>query len=260
MTQTGPGGFTPTPIPTDVPGNNGIIGGYDPSKDPAAGWAPGGGGVTLEGQSKQLPWTVINSIPRTDKTGATLLYRDGDEWSPAHWGPDKVIKLQAELVQAGILSKTNVRPGRWDSASASAYRQVLSYANAMHADAKDALNDLLNHPEIGAAGGSAPGPYATTNPTDVKAAFRKTALEILGRELPQSEADKFAAQFKATEEAANQRTADAALAGTLNVEAAPSAGNAAEEYLRKTDPAGVHGFGMLSRMNEFEQMLSSAVG
>lgn len=79
-------------------------------------------------------------------------YFDGDEWKPSQLSPAKVAQLQRAMATAGLLS--DFRYGVWDSRSAKAYAEVLSFANASGMTEQMALQRMVNSPELSLGGGS----------------------------------------------------------------------------------------------------------
>lgn len=237
---------TPIGVPKDYVPPVGA-GGYVPPPSADRGQ---GGYTEPGGYQQQL--TAYGTAPNSSQ------YTDGQEWSPLN-DPQSIPSLQTALVQAGLLNPKNVRPGVWDSASASAYRAALAFANVSGANVQDALGILIQNKKYGSAA-SAPGPYALLNPEDARSAYRTAAQNLTGHDPSTNEQQQFAAYYQSQERTAFNQKAVATTGGALTDVSPPSVSTAAEDFVKQQDPQSVMAYGMASRAAEFQQMLGSATG
>lgn len=70
-------------------------------------------------------------------------YFEGDQLTPAGQDPAAIGRIQARLVEAGLLDPDGYWAGFWDSATSDAYLGVLGYANQRGSSADQALSDLI---------------------------------------------------------------------------------------------------------------------
>lgn len=259
MTQTPPdpnAGITLPPLPTG--GNTttaiGIPQGFEPPTQPGTG-APTPYGTHLP----TGPRTPYGTTPH----GTT--YNEGDQWKPQNLPPSDVYALQQQLVQAGILSQTNMRPGVWDTSSSDAYKTVLGFANATGMGASDALRVLVSNPQVQAR--SQRAPFQLTAPADITAQVSgggpgqtNTAQSLLGHDLPASETNDFMKWYQDQEKNARAQYMAADLAGPGNsYTGAPNLQNAAQQYIKQHNLGEQVAYGTASRMLEFYRMLGGVV-
>lgn len=265
-----PGGATP---PSQAGGTSGgaapsIIGGLPAGYQQPTHTIDTGGGhpgmAFIPGPETPYDTQALSSgAPGTATSAGGTFYTDGTEWAPLN-DPSTVPTLQSELVQAGLLTKANVRVGVWDATSAAAYKVALGFANASGLTINDALGVLIQNTKLGstssAGTSSAPGPFAMTDPATVQSAFRNAAESLTGQDLSTQQQSAFDAYFQSQERAAHAAEASATTSGALNAPGAPDASATAEAYIRQNDPSQVMAYGMASRANDFQNLLKSATG
>lgn len=262
-------GISPTP-PTQAPTKQKI---NSPIGAPANYQQPGsitGGGPDVYGAIGIVPGpygvSAPPSGPGTQKLSGGTFYVDGQEWAPLN-DPGSIPTLQAELVQAGLLTARDVRVGVWDATAAAAYKVALAFANHSGMNVVDALGVLIQNKKLGstAAGSSGSGSggstantaYQITNPQDAADEYKTAAQTLTGQAGRDADAMRFAAYFQSQERNAGQ-AAQTATSGAVT--AAPSLSNAAQDYVKQQDPNAVMAYGMASRSQEFLNMLGSATG
>lgn len=126
-------------------------------------------------------------------------YYDGEEWRPAGMSPQAIRELQMQMAMVGLLDST-FNPGVWGPDDATAFKDLLAYANARGITWEAALanytmsvqetgGQLQWNPETGTfepGGGSSgmAGPPAlvtrTTDPLVLEHMFRSAAIERAG--------------------------------------------------------------------------------
>lgn len=224
----------------------GVPPGYTaPTVDGGHGVIPPGADATHQTPQDYGPVGPVNPI--TGGHSYLPQYTAADEWGPAG-DLTQVTTIQAQLVAAGLLKKTDVRPGVWDSASATAYGQVLSFANQQGLTASDALTILTSNPPLGGQlGPKGPGPrvIAFTNPQDVQTQYQGVSQQLTGQE---QDPAQFQQQYHDLE---------AAQAGTngTNYTQAPSLTDAATQYVQKNLSGQEAAYGAASREQEFLSMV-----
>lgn len=121
--------------------------------------------------------------------------------------PEEIASIQRLLKEAGLLSGTFTY-GFWDNGSASAFKEVLGYANQEGIKAQDALDelaarrDLFPQPD---AGPSIPAFVAQqTSPDELRRAFRSVTEASLGRRLSDDELEPYIAGYQQAEVQAQQ--------------------------------------------------------
>ncbi len=193
------------------------------------------------------PHNVYGTDSHTD------LYMPGDEFAP---GSDlqAIPQIQAEMIAAGLIKPSDVRVGVWDSASADAYKEVLTFANANGLNAQDALTILTSNPTLGGVKGSKAGGSGSkaavisyANPADVQSGFRQVSQGLTGQE---QDPAAFQDYYHGLESQAGHQTG-------ASYTQAPSVGGAAEQYTLEHDPSQVLAYGTASRMQDFLSMVGA---
>jgi hypothetical protein len=200
-----------------------------------------------------VPYSAMLDQPMVGSNNMGGQYVSGDEWLPLN-DPTKLISLQAQLVQAGLISAKEIRLGVWDTKSASAYRTVLAFANANGVSSTQALDFLEKNPAVGAQTPKNKTTHVLTNPEDSKQAFATAAQQLTGGDLPSSEAEQFANNYMADEKRAYAQN-DAQQGGNVTGTASPS--NAATAFVQAHNKDDAVAFGTASRMLQFFQMLKT---
>lgn len=117
-----------------------------------------------------------------DPAQTKVRYYGGDEREEiAGMSPEERAELQLTLRDLGLIGpETRIRLGVWDDTSASAFRQVLAWANTRGTGWRAALVDMGNSAALGELGGSGEQPKLPPNPLDLQAAARQAGREHLG--------------------------------------------------------------------------------
>lgn len=122
-------------------------------------------------------------------------YFSGDEDMINAMSSEQIADVQYNLYLAGQLGK-NYTPGVVDSQTRSAFRDVLGVANRQSTDWVSAIKTLREGQA--SKGGDLPT-YRLSNPEDLKAVFRRSAQEMLGRTLSDSDMEDLVNTFQQRE-------------------------------------------------------------
>lgn len=181
---------------------------------------PSTGQVATDASGNPVPWFGAKSTPAipnvfagTGGSQATSYfgaqYHDGDEWAViGNMPPELRSQVQQAMLDRGLFGskKPNVALGSWDNESASAFKQVLAYANATGKDWQDALQSMpvLSDDELAAADGTKGSKrqinqIKLSNPQDLAQVFKNAAADLLGSAPPQEEIDKFVRAYQNSE-------------------------------------------------------------
>lgn len=181
-------------------------------------------------------------------------YQEGDQFQPGLGTPAQIAQMQAQLVQAGLLSATNYRAGVWGPEAADAYKLVLSFANTHGMNANDALGVLLASPPAGTTPYRAP--MSLTNPADITNSF-ETAVQQLtgGAGIPASESQAFASYQTGLEQSARDRYVSAKTAKDSAYVGAPSPGASAKAYILAHNQQDVVNYDLALRTIQFHNAL-----
>lgn len=205
LERSGMGGDSDAPAPIGVPE------GYEaPFVRSGRYSAVGGEAAANWGGENRTPGTIGGRPPA---------YHDGDEFKPATLDPASVGQLQAAMAAAGILS--DFRYGVWDEPSRNAYKQLLGEANAAGLSAEQMIQQYSQGVSMGGSGGGPGGEggggggggrwefdengepiwveeqyvpppleIKTTNPEDLKRAFRTAIIDTMGEGWNQAQIDE----------------------------------------------------------------------
>jgi hypothetical protein len=275
------GGSTSTRRPLGVPEDYTATGRRDlsgMSARAAEGWAAQGAGHG----------TAVQRRPR---------YFEGDEWRPAaDLSPNSQAEMQRRLVAGGWLSGSGWTLGVWGPKTASAYADLLSFANARGIDAEAAMilsengaladtDEFGNIVEPGGGSGTAgPTPIPglvvrTTDPKVLADIFRKAVIEIAGTGWSRERINTAVMAFNEVERQRQEAQYEAELASQLTVtdrtEVDPTTGEPIpvgqsgevvdipspesyiSAYVREQDPDAVEDFEALSFTGEAMKLLGS---
>lgn len=165
-------------------------------------------------------------------------YYDGDEWEPARLSPEEVRAIQQAMWDAGLL-EPGFRLGVWDETMASAYRQVLGYANATGISDQQALSVMAAAGPVDTEQ-TQPLITQTTNPDDLRRVFRASIISELGQGWDSERIDRMVAAYQQAEVAAQRSAYDLETTGEAgNIVAPPSPEAFAEAEVMRIDPTGV---------------------
>ncbi len=208
--------------------------------------------------------------PSKDEVDAYLAppkYFTGDESRPAAWGEERVVDLQSQMVDAGILKSTAYQRGVWDIATANAYEKLLATSNAAGLDYTQTLSNyravISKYGRPGDQEKSAerqPFISQRRDPEALRALLGNVAGKIMGGPLSKEEEDNFISTFNSMSESA-QRAAYVASGsggpggpGGVDQEIDPEA--QASKFLRETRPQDVVQHDVINRFNQFQDLLS----
>lgn len=255
------------PYATDP--STGLIATYQaPVIDPATGQpAVGGDGKPLT-TTQQVPWTaqVQRMIGGSGFQGVQTQnvlpkYYEGDiEQILNNMPPEMLAKLQGEMIDARVYGSKNpnIVRGIADQETTTAFRQVLTAANATGLDYETVIQNYQKIAKNAPPAPPAPHVNVVTNTTDLMATFKAASRSALGRELSDSEAKRYADVFQGTENAAQNTQNAATDLGTTSgvsstVQAAPSPGNFIDAQLKANQP-GEYGANRIA--NQFDAFQS----
>lgn len=203
------------------------------------------------------------------------LYLTGSEYSIASLPPDQIARLQQAMAAAGLIgASTNVRVGIADSATVSAYKSLLSFANVNGADVNTALQILVDHPQ------STPAQTVQLpSPVDEDAALRTKAQNVLGHDPTEQQLDGFRSFYNDAYTAGQTTSTATNPADTTNPDGTPNAtgtgddvtpiganatmtqpptmDNAAGQYLQQNDSQGI---GQQNVATKYSTLLSILTG
>ena len=191
-------------------------------------------------------------------------YRPGAELAPASMSPESIVGLQQQLVDAGLLRGT-FRVGVWDSASTSAYRSLLSYANQLGTTDAFALERWVST-GMGEYDPTpterAPFVAEVSHPDDVKAALRDTFREKVGfGKIDEDRLDAMVRAWQGEEVGAQRAEYDMAANPAGGTVTAPREFSVfAEEQARKANPVGFSAHTYLDKFSAIAGMLGGQNG
>lgn len=195
--------------------------------------APGINPLTLKRQSN------IPGVTQQMVTSGPSYFK-GDEWKiPGSLGQQDLVALQQFLIQAGLAPKGSVI-GQWDQGWASAFSKVLGSANVTGSTWQDALTSRLSAQDQGNAidsSGSKLQPFQAqlTDPITLKSAFRQTANQIYGGDLPDEEINQMVDAYRAIQLQKEQANYDTNITGGT-IDTLESPGDFAEQQIRDKHP------------------------
>jgi hypothetical protein len=182
-------------------------------------------------------------------------YQEGAQWNPGAGTADQIAQLQGELVQAGLITSSAVRPGFWDARSADAYKVVLGYANVHAMNVNDAMAQFLANPQLQSAASAYRYPLALTSPVQMQSDFASAAQPLTGGGLPASEAQAFSSYQTGLEDQARQRYLSAKTDKNAAYVGAPSSTASARDYILAHNQQDVVNYDMALRTLQFQQAL-----
>lgn len=148
-------------------------------------------------------------------------YFYGDEKIPAGYPIETRIRMQQDLIDAGVLDlKSGYRVGEWDVETQKAYATVLARANMTGQSYQQSLSELkLNVQQYGKPRDTRtiqPGIIELTNPRQISNLADEVSVRVLGRRLDPSEAQRFAETYNQMEREYQQRAYQLRLEGQDN--------------------------------------------
>ncbi len=214
---------------------------------------------TMGEDSAPTPYQPISETLVTPK------YRAGEEGRPASWGSERIVELQAQMVDAGVLKPNSYQRGIWDTASENAYTKLLITSNQAGLDVDQTLS---NYRQVIAKYGKPEGTDAARqpfiiqrrDPEALRALLGNVAGKIMGGPLSPEEEDRFITTFNKLSEDA-QRAAYVAAGsggqggpGGIDQEIDPQA--QASKFLRESRPEDIVRHDVIERFDQFQSLLS----
>ena len=193
------------------------------------------------------------------------LYVLGDESRPASWGEERIIDLQAQMVDAGVLKANKYQRGVWDPASREAYQKLLEMANAAGTSVDTAL---ANYRQMAAKYGrpeDAESPrqplvIRRQDPESLRALLGSVATKTMAGALTKEEEDRFIATFNQMSEDAQRAEYIASGSGGPGgpggtiTDVDPQA--QASKFIRENRPQDVVKNDVFQRFDAFQNLLS----
>lgn len=250
----------PPPSTPKVPTNTAIPPNYTPT------WATPDHPPTLSSPGSDHyptgfgPVTQFGTLPNPNPYNL-----DVEAWGPAN-DPQEIPGLQAQLVEAGLVSAANVRPGVWDGTMVDAYKHVLATANTYGASWQDTLNMLVSNNGANGQSGIPKAAFPVTNPATISAEVNtvngaNTAQNMLGHNLSAADTMDFTKYYQGQETAARKQYMAADMAGPGNFYTqAPSLSASAQEYIKSKHLNDAVAYGTAQRALQFFSMLHGAGG
>jgi hypothetical protein len=194
-------------------------------------------------------------------------YKLGDEWSPQtqSWPTERIVDLQAQLVDAGLLDPDDYQRGFWDQESATAYRQLLGYSNVSGLDSHSTLQRIG---EVKAKYGSTADkgakrqPFISelADPVELSSLLDDVAVRRMGRGLTPEEKARFSDSFRGLQETEQRKYYEASGSGLPGGPGGsvtmPDASSRAEQFVTETRPDDVSSYQYLQAFKSFENLLS----
>lgn len=287
----GESGKAPAPVPPATkPDVASAASRANPGIDPAlkaALDAAGAGGIT----STISLWSGVDVDPDATVTGKVFHRRHGgsfgryptwvgsrdvvdqtaDAWLKGLYtmAPQDLAELQHRLWDAGWYEGTKatdpsmVQYGRPDAATVQAYGLVLGETARYNAAGKrigiDGVIDT-GSPLKGMAGAGKGAPFSRTSRADLTSAIRAESENSIGRDLTPDEEARFAARYRADEEAASRQTIAAnATNTTVGIDGPGSTSAEAAAFIDANNPADKAAYQAAVRQQAFYSMLKSPV-
>ncbi len=253
----GPEGINFGPPPGAAPEEEtSVAGGFSPGYKPPTKVGEGLQTSILRFAPDQIPEGAVGTRVRMRTTLFGTTPYDGqyvrdDAWTLPLQDPEDIPNLQRQLVLAGLLDPKKIREGLWDEASASAYGNVLGFANAYGLNANDALSVLINNPDLASTLADPKPIVERANPADINATYRQASQSLTGQE---QDPTQFAQEYRGLEDAAYARRLSVDAAGGQYV-GAPDIGAAAEQSLLANRRDDIQSYGAASRMLDFFDMV-----
>lgn len=224
-----------------------------------------GGGQVNTSTPIGVPSDYSVSVPapvpyaRDARVTATPNFFEGDDWRPASQPPETIARVQRDLATSGLL-KGNYRIGVWDDSTRGAYRDLLTYANAIgEADDQRALRRYMAS-GVGDSESDEPERQPlvarVSNPVDIKATVKDTARERLGsgKVDPKLE-QQIVSGYQQQQVAAQQQEYNMSGGAGGTVVAPPSLEEFAEQQLQKSDPVRYDSRKVVSKFEVIANML-----
>lgn len=184
------------------------------------------------------------------KTGQQIppKYYDGDNYVLATYGPEKQAVIINQLRKAGYLTDKYKAGDPLTKPLSSMY--ALMYEANITGQSWETLLQFRQTNPVSGAGGTLPT-YRLTNPTDLRAVFRKAAQDTLGRaDLPAEQIDRMISAYQQSERSYQQK---ASVGGTVTQ--APSASTFGAERIERQNPDEATAYKFAQFAQVFEKLL-----
>lgn len=135
--------------------------------------------------------------------------------TPNSWDGPVIESMQADLIAAGLMSRSGLRPGVYDDRTRAAYKKLLEFANRQGINRADALQRLIEGTTRGGGGGPTRAPLVVqlTNPDTIRRLIDQTAPDIIGRRLSDAETQQLIGAYQSLESSAQRGAYNTATAG-----------------------------------------------
>lgn len=208
-------------------------------------------------------------IPYTPLTGTVEVaprYKAGAEGEPASWPDERIVELQAQMVDAGLLKANSYQRGVWDQASERAYERLLTTANQAGLDKDQALSNYrqvvakYGRPEDADGPKKQPFVIQRRDPESLKALLGAVSGRIMGAALSDAEMDTFISTYNSLSDEAQRANYIAEGSGLpggpggINQEIDPEA--QAAKFLRESRPEDVVRHDVIERFDQFQSLLN----
>jgi hypothetical protein len=219
-------------------------------------WNPAGEG------SPDVGTTYRNITPR---------FVDGMQYAPASMPPSQIADLQRQLAQLGLIDPdAMITFGVWDETSIAGYEKLLAWANRAGITRVDQA--LRKYRQMVAEGGGPvrvggeeppeipPLQIRLTDPTSLKATFRRAVIDQLGEGWSDEQIDRMVAAYHSMERENQTQIYNLSYGGPEGAQLAgevtdvPDAGSYATEHVRQTDPMGVQARDWLEYVQALEDL------
>lgn len=195
-------------------------------------------------------------------------YKIGDEGRPASWSSERIVELQSQMVDAGVLKPNSYQRGVWDQASENAYTKLLITSNQAGLDVDQTLSNYrqviakYGRPEgkDGAGPVKQPLVIGRRDPEYLRTILRGVSSRIMGASLSPEEEEHFISTFNNMSDAAQRAEYEASGSGLPGgpggtvTEVDPQA--QASKFLREHRPQDVVRHDVIERFDQFQSLLN----
>lgn len=208
----------------------------------------------------------VTYSPLSGGTEVTPKYRAGEEGRPASWGEERIVELQAQMVDAGVLKSNSYQRGVWDAASENAYAKLLITSNQAGLDVDQTLSNyrqvIAKYGRPEGADGAQKQPFVVNrrDPESLKALLGAVSGRIMGGALSPEEMDRFVTSFNQMSEEAQRAEYVATGSGLPGgpggtvTDVDPEA--QAAKFLRENRPEDVVRHDVIERFDQFQSLLN----
>lgn len=231
---------------------------------------PTGYKAQVPGASKYFfdPATMGEDAAPVKYTSAPTLvdpiYKIGSENIPGGWGEERIVELQSQLVDAGILKRNAYQRGVWDPASAAAYERLLGTANSAGLNADQVLS---NYRQVIAKYGRPEDQESPRQPLITQRHDPEALRQLLGQvatrtafgPITREQEDQFIAAFNGLSDEAQKAKyvaeGSGAPGGPGGIDQSIDPQAQASKFVREQNPQGVREADVAERFDQFQQLL-----